>query len=54
MWSGLVQKGSLIATTYKYKLEYNGCTILSNYNIHKSFSLQLETSCGKSMIGNNF
>ena len=24
MWSGLVQEGSLIATTYKYKLEYNG------------------------------
>ena len=25
MWSGLVQEGSLIATTYKYTLlEYNG------------------------------
>ena len=54
MWSGLVQEGSLIATTYKYKLEYIGYTILSNYNVHKSFSLQLETSCSKSMIGNNF
>ena len=54
MWSGLVQEGSLIATTYKYKLEYIGYILFCNYNIHKSFSLQLETSCSKSMIGNNF